>query len=647
MQNDNKLRALAQAYGIQTEYNELSGALNQATPDTLRALLGAMGVDASNENRVIDALSSRTAEQASCRLPFEYVVRSDQPTEIHLPEQSDWQLVSETGEVLANGRGDPHIILPALPVGYAVLTVRGKGWSETVFIPIRPARAPIFADKTWGWVTQLYGLRSRTNGGLGNYRDLAVAAQGLARGSAAFLGINPVHALGWAETEMISPYSPSHRGFFNTDHIATSESLGPTPCDGLIDYKAFRAKHRATLKKEFITFETMATDPDRRAFEQFLMESGTGLADFALFESLSELYGGDFRAWPAGAAADRNVIPPEKLRFHSWLQWRAELQIGNAHLGAKNAGLSSGLYLDLAVGARRGGAEVWMNRDTVAQGVSVGAPPDYLSPEGQSWDLAAYAPNKMAEQHYAPFRTLLAKLMRHCGLLRIDHALGLFRSFWIPDDGSPGAYVRQSFDTLLAIVAIEAHRQDCVVVGEDLGLVPDGFREKLNGAGLYSYSVWQYETYDDGWLRDAKDLQPFSLSCFGTHDTPTVAGFWAGRDLGLWKDLGWLTAEEEQPQQQRREHQRNSLRAHCSFGGDIAPKNLNQEINRQLISSPASIIACQLDDAFGVPDAQNLPGTVDEYHNWRLRCPEAVENLRQSEEITRVCDTMASPVNAS
>ncbi len=632
MHYDETLRNLAQAYGIYTEFHQFSGDLHHASPDTLRVLLGALGVDAENQDRASEALTAKQHEDSSRLIPREYVIRAGEPADIHVAQPCHWQLLNEAGDLLAEGHAEHVIHIPAQSVGYGFLHVDTNGLRQTAFMPIRPPAAPVLGQRDWGWVTALYGLRSNTNGGLGNFRDLKQAAQGLAQGGAGFLGINPVHALGWAETEMISPYSPSHRGFFSTDHIATTADLGPTPADTLVDYSTVRPLVRRALEAEFKTFGQKRSSGEQNAFAGYLKDGPEGLSEFAHFEALSEVYGGDFRQWPS-AATQAGQVDPERVKFHSWLQWRAETQLAEAHQSARSAGMSQGLYLDLAVGSRRGGAEVWMNQSTIAKGVSVGAPPDHLSPDGQSWDLAGYAPNRLAEEHYLPFRRLLSRMMQHCGILRIDHALGMLRSFWAPDDGNPGTYIAQSFETLLAIVTIEAQRNGCAIIGEDLGLVPDGFRERLHNSGLYSYSVWQYETYEDGWLYHANDLRSFSLSCFSTHDTPTVAGFWTGRDLDHWDRLGWIDESDQANQRNRREHQRNSLRAHCEFEGDIAPKELNLKIGEKLAGSQVALVACQLDDAFGVIEAHNLPGTVSEHDNWQRRCPEAVENFHTSQEI--------------
>ncbi|MDN3720551.1 4-alpha-glucanotransferase [Roseibium salinum] len=214
------------------------------------------------------------------------------------------------------------------------------------------------------------------------------------------------------------------------------------------------------------------------------------------------------------------------------------------------------------------------------------------------------------------------------------------RSYWLPDDGSPGGYVSQPFEALLAVITIEAWRSGCVVVGEDLGLVPAGFREGLNGAGLYSYAVWQYEADDGGWLSAPEDLRPFSLACFSTHDTPTLAGFWHGIDIEWWQRIGWLPAGEAESRHGLRAHQRNSLRAHCGIGQETDIRRISAAIHNRLARSPAALVALQLDDLFGVIEAQNLPGTIDQHPNWRRRFPVAVEQFPAAGPLARIRDLM-------
>ncbi|WP_425072454.1 4-alpha-glucanotransferase [Sagittula sp. S175] len=618
------LRALATAHGIHAGFHDLGGTYREALPETLRALLRAMDVAAGTEAEATEALADLRAGQMARHLPLEEVLTEGTPLTLP-PPATTWTVVDEAGEIAAEGKGG--IALPALPLGYYTLHATGDGWQEDCFLLVRPAHgAPAVEDLTgrpkgWGVVGALYGFRSETNGGLGSFADLSEAATALARTGAQFLGINPIHAIGWTAVDLLSPYSPTHRGFLNTDHIALP-GLGPTPPDDLIDYRAFRTRHRAALEARFAQTDDGAP----------IVADLPGLDDFATYEALSERYGDDFRTWPAdlrqpGAKATHAAGP--RTRLHAWAQAEAERQLDRAAQTARDA-MGLGLYLDLAVGPRPGGAEPWMNPDTIARGVSIGAPPDHLNPEGQSWNLAAHAPRRLAAARYRPLRQMLSYLMKRAGILRIDHALGLTRSFWQPDDGSPGGYITQPFASLLAVIAIEARRAGCIVIGEDLGLVPAGFREAMNGAGLLSYAVWQYETHDDGTLLPPEDLRPFALSCFGTHDTPTITGFWHGTDIAWWHAMGWQSRAKTQRRLEARADQRHGLRGLCGIAPDARPAQVTAAIHRRLADAPSRLTALQLDDLAGQVEAQNLPGTITEHPNWRRRLPISVSALAEA-----------------
>lgn len=646
MNSDDKLRLLAQEWGIQLEYDGWCGHRQICEPPTLRALLSALGIEAHSDAAISDGLRAHQAAVSARHLPHEHVALAGASVEIAAPSACEWHVLDAEGNEVQAGRSDTEITPQALPVGYFTLVVKGADWSEEVFILSRPDAAPDIAalagtQTGWGVSGALYALRSASNGGLGNYTDLASAMASLGQSGALFFGINPIHALGWAANDTISPYSPSHRGFLNIDHIATGGGLGPSPADTLVDYAGFRARHRVALEAEYGRFQRSAAPSSTSAFRSFCEREGAELAQFARFETTSEHHGSDFRDWPAHLRDPGGSKAGPRNTFHKWLQWQAETQIESAQRTAREGGMALGLYLDLAVGARQGGAEVWMHQDIVAHGVSIGAPPDHLSPGGQSWTLAAYAPNKLSNNRYEPIRSLLSKLMAKAGIIRIDHVLGLMRSFWVPDDGSPGGYVKQPFDSLLAVVAIEAWRNRCLVVGEDLGLVPPGFRERLNGSGLYSYAVWQYETEGDGGLRPARHMRPFSMTCFGTHDTPTIHGFWRGRDIEWWRKLGWLTAEQAEANHGNRAQQRNSLRQHCNVPPSATQGDIRKAIHTGLAQSPAALATVQLDDVFGCEDSQNLPGTINEHPNWRRRLPVAVEDFATSPAIAETSALMA------
>lgn len=634
---DDRLRQLAQAQGVYLDFFDLHGVRHEAPPDTLRALLKALGTDASTPARVTEALDA----QAPRGLPEEVIAFAGQGLALPVEAPCHWSLLDETGALIADGHATDRIDMPPLAVGYCDLVVETKGACLTTFVMVRPRRAPELAaeagrGRCWGTTGALYGLRSRQNGGIGSYADLGAVAATFGRAGAQFFGVNPLHALGWAMDEIISPYSPSHRGMFNIDHIAPKGGLGPTPDAELIDYADARKRQRAALEAEF----RQQRDP---AFLSWAKTCSEETRHFAQFEAVSETHGHDFRTWPAALRSpgpEARKAAGTRAEFHLWLQWLAETQIDAAQRAATGAGMGLGLYLDLAVGPRPDGAEVWMNADTIATGVSIGAPPDHLSPEGQSWALAAHAPGPLARARYAPLRAMLRRLMAKCGLLRIDHALGLLRSFWLPDDGSPGGYITQPLEQLLAVITIEAHRAGCLVVGEDLGLVPDGFREAMNGSGLYSYAVWQFETDHDGEVLAVDTLPPHSLACFGTHDTPTLQGFWYGVDIEWWQRVGWLSERDRAARHAQRARQRASLRAVGSLPSDATPTGIADRIHGELARSPAALVSVQMDDVFGALEAQNLPGTIDEHPNWRRRLGVPIEAMDRDAALGHVARVM-------
>jgi 4-alpha-glucanotransferase len=635
---DRSLRALAQAQGIYLDFFDLHGARHETSPETLRALLKALGTEADSPAQVSEALDTQTASTG----PTEVIAMAGDPITVPIASSSDWSLVSEHGDIVAEGHASGVIDLPRLRVGYYDLHISGAQPGQR-FVMVRPHRAPDLVsalrhDTCWGTAGALYGLRSATNGGLGNYGDLGAIAATFGQAGAQFLGVNPLHALGWAMEEIISPYSPSHRGMFNIDHIAVERGLGPTPDADLIDYAAFRQRHRAALEAQFKT-------RDKAAFAAWSATCSEETRQFAEFEAISETHGHDFRTWPIalqtpGAAARKAA--GKRAEFHLWLQYLADTQIDAAQRDACASGMALGLYLDLAVGPRPDGAEVWINADTIARGVTIGAPPDHLSPEGQSWALAAHAPGPLAEARYAPLRSMLRRLMAKCGVLRIDHALGLLRSYWLPDDGSPGGYITQPLESLLAVITIEAHRAGCLVVGEDLGLVPDGFRDAMNTAGLYSYAVWQFEANHLGELLPADTLPPYSLACFGTHDTPTLNGFWHGTDIEWWQRVGWLSSGDRTSRHHHRAKQRASLRDVCDIPDSAEIGDIADAIHRGLAQSPAALVSVQMDDVFGELEAQNLPGTINEHPNWRRRLSIPVEGMKQSTALRHISEVMTS-----
>lgn len=662
MTADTLLADLAALAGILTDFHDLQGQQRITTPDTQRALLAANGIAARTEAEVRESLATHLARTHDRWFPEEIIIDSNRAQQLGFGLGATWHLRSDDSETdrqtdgetnCAEGQAGDAIALPALTSGVYEMTAHVAGRTETIRVIAAPPRLPSLETLTgrsriWGLNLALYGLRSARNCGLGDFTDLGDAARAAARHGAAFVGINPVHNMGFCD-DAISPYSPSHRGYLNASHIAPDAIAGLAGsgraaallAEAAPDFAALRtswdvqygphkARHNALLDALFAAFTADAPDHIRAGFESFVQAGGAQLASFARFEALSELHGPDWRDW-----RQTQDPAPERIWFHLWLQWVADAQLHAAQDAARDAGMPLGLYLDLAVGPRRGGAESWCEQDTIARDVSIGAPPDHLSPGGQNWDLAAFSPHRLRAHNYRPLRRILANIMRRAGMVRIDHVLGLNRSFWLPDDGNPGGYIRQPFEALLALIRIEAERHGTLVVGEDLGLVPAGFRDTMRGCGFYGYSVLQYERDGQGRFRDAHNDAAQVLSCFATHDTPTIRGFEIGRDIDWWHRLGWI--DDAAATQARADRTRD-----VADLTDRAPAaDFTTGIHTLLAQSPAGLVTTQLDDILRHEETQNLPGTIDEHPNWRRKYAVPVDDLASDARLCAVGQVMA------
>ncbi|MCB2128712.1 MAG: 4-alpha-glucanotransferase [Rhodobacteraceae bacterium] len=659
---ENPLHALAEAKGILAVFHDQAGNAHWTSDDTRRALLRAMGIPAETETAAQQSLDAHRAEAARRIAPLEYVVVAQHPAGIPVTRPCVWVLVDEAGAEVGSGMADGLVSLPPLETGVYWLHLTAGDEEQATLVPAAPEKLPTIApqtgmDRIWGATAALYGLRSARNLGVGDYSDLRCLAETFGDAGASFVGINPIHNWGWASPDTASPYSPSHRGFLNTVHIAADNIPGLAGNEDaetlvgqvragidrdatMVNYSAHAARQKPLLRNLFVLFKNAAREDHKAAFAAHRQSGGEQLRRFATYEALSAIHGGNWHSWPAELrdpeTIPANAVGADDLEFHAWLQWVATVQLMEA---ASASRMPLGLYLDLAVGARRDGAEAWMEQGSVAQGVSIGAPPDQLGPDGQNWQLTAFTPAGSASSGYRNFRYVLRQTMQAASVLRIDHILGLNRSFWIADDGSPGAYVQQSLTTLLALVRIEAHRANCIVVGEDLGLVPDGFRETLAAGGFYGYSVLQFEKEGDGSFRDPGRLRAQSLACFATHDTPTLHGYCAGRDIFWWHRLGSIDSGQADWYYGAR---RAEIAALVPAGSQPGPA-----IHARLAYSPVAMIAVQLDDVLGEIEAQNLPGTIDEHPNWRRIYTVAVTDLDDEPALDELAQMMRNAGRAS
>lgn len=626
--------------GVKPDYRGFEGQTVHVSREARIAVLNAMDFDIASEADAEDRLSQLVSDAASRPTPCEIIVEAGQASTVPAARQVEWRLEAEdTREILASGADNHQIVLPPLPLGVHRLIISVKSREFTTWVLARPPRATSVEDRAgqkrvWGVTAALYGL---TDGGatrLGDYSLLGDYAAALAGHGADFIGINPIHAMGQSRPDdVISPYSPSHRGFLNTWYIACGAKTA-TPASDLIDYSAALDANAAALSAEFETFRNLPDDaPDVRALEAFAKGAGEAAHDYAVFDALSLRLGPDWRDWPAGfrthdaamlAAFERDHL--EAIYMSKWAQWRADAQLREAQARATDAGMRIGLYLDLAVGPRLGGAETWAKGSSLVTDATLGAPPDPLGPSGQSWGLAPQSPVRCREEGYAGFSALLRAVMRHAGMIRIDHVLGLMRSFWIPESGDEGAYVEYPFDALLAVVAIESARSGTIVIGEDLGLVPAGLRDKLAASSIYGLDVLQYMRTKEGGFEDTSGARELAACAFATHDTPTINGFFAATDARLRHGFAGLDDASLDAAVIDRETAKKSL-------GDGDPVD---EIHQRLAKARSAIAAVQLDDVAGTKAQQNLPGTIDEHPNWRRTAPFSVQDIETSTAFARL-----------
>ncbi|BDA86254.1 4-alpha-glucanotransferase [Aureimonas sp. SA4125] len=527
--------------------------------------------------------------------------------------------------------------------------------------------------RVWGVACQLYSLRSRRNLGMGDFEDLANFAQIAGQAGAAFVGVNPLHALFMADCGRFSPYSPSTRRFLNPLYIAIDRLSGgpdaterlfaesPEAFDGLngdlVDYPAVGRLKNCLLRDIFAArLEKIRADT---SFEAFCAGGGEALRNFALFEAISARmvaagYHAGWHSWPedyqtrdADAVYQFEAEAPDDLLFHLWLQYQAEEQLAEAQKRARSAGMSIGLYLDLAVGVAPDGAETWADPALTVGAARVGSPPDMFNSAGQDWGLAPLSPLALAERDFRPLGDAFDALTRNAGAVRIDHAMGLARLWWIAEgqNSAGGGYVRYPLGKMIDTIAEASQRNNCLVIGEDLGTVPTGFRATMTEAGVLSYRVLYFERREVEFLPTAA-YPEMSLACVSTHDLPTLKGWWLSSDIELRLETGTQSEERTVETREERRRDRRMLivaleeagllpeRFHrVASGEDTLPPDLTQDladaVHRFVARAPSLLVTVQVEDMIGAVLQPNLPGTTDQYPNWRIRLEVELEDLAE------------------
>lgn len=524
--------------------------------------------------------------------------------------------------------------------------------------------------RAWGVFCQLYELNSDRNWGIGDFADLAELARICGAAGADFLGVNPLHALFLAEPDRRSPFSPSNRRFFNPLYIAPDllpgcpdddEARAALRENSLIDYPAVAQAKLAALRDIF------EADPfgagDRDTFDSFVEEGGEALRLHAVFEVISARmmqagHGAGWPGWPeemrdprSAPVRDLAEREADEVRFHLWLQWICDLQLRAAERAAREAGMRIGLYLDLAVGEAPDGSSTWSGAAAALEGVTVGAPPDLFAAEGQNWGLSAPSPAALDAAGFAPFREMLDAQLRHAGALRIDHVMGLWQLFLVPEGVSAreGAYLRSPFAAMLRVLAELSHKDRAIVIGEDLGTVPEGFREVMEAARVLSYRVLYFEQDETGFVPPAR-YPRMAMACLSTHDLPPMAAWWHGIDIELRRMHGILDEERSDADAQHRHSERKALLRALEEAGlpdpeqDPAEDTLALEAlvaaYRFVARTPTLLAAVRLADLVGPEMPTNLPGTLDEHPNWRPRAPVPIGEIAAHPAFAAVTEAM-------
>ena len=682
------LLALAERYGVVPDYRDFRGGHRHVTAATLVAVLGALGVDASSPERVDVALENVENEVWRRMLPPVMVLRSGAAgrVAVHVddgaPVEAWIELDRESGgghRPLAqldvyvaprtvDGRlvGRATVELPDdLPLGWHTMVAESGKTAARCAVVVTPDRLQLVRGlderRAWGFMAQLYSVRSEQSWGIGDLADLRdVAWLAGRRTGADFLLINPLHAAEPVTPLTPSPYLPSTRRFVNPIYLRVEEipetAYLPVAERSLVEWQAEAARPLSTdpgpidrdavWEAKKVALEVVFAAPRSRArqarFDAFRAEQGEGLEDFATWCALTEHFGG--QEWPL-EVQDRHSDAVQWLRteladritLHCWLQWVADEQLAAAQADALQAGMRLGIMHDLAVGVHPEGADAWAMVDVLAQGVSVGAPPDMYNQQGQDWSQPPWRPDALARAGYRPYREMLRTVLRHAGAIRIDHIIGLFRLWWIPQGrgARDGAYVRYDHEALIGILCLEAYRAGAVVIGEDLGTLEPWVRDYLSDRGILSTSVLWFEREGDA-FRPPEQYRRLTLATVTTHDLPPTAGYLAGEHVELRERLGLLTEPVEAVRADARAERSEMLELlgrRGLVGADPSERQVIEAMHRLVLASPAVLVGVSLADAVGERRAQNQPGTDTEYPNWKVPLADSAQRLVMVEDL--------------
>jgi 4-alpha-glucanotransferase len=707
------IERLATLRGIGDAYHNYRGELKFFSLQTKAGILRAMGCAVDDERELAAEISRAealrwrkllpmVAASHGARIGFDINVTAHEfgasmVWRVDLENGSQLQGVTSTADCAEVWRGEVagswitrrRFELDAdLPCGYHEFEARiSGGGSDRCLLIVSPPTcfepaAVVAGARLWGVAVQLYTLRSRDNWGIGDFHDLQLLIRWMAACGAAYIGLNPLHALAPADPARSSPYSASSRHFLNVLYIAVPDVPEFGECaaarrrlaDLEVGARLQKLRERshvdycgvADLKFEILALlyqefrnRHLSKDSERaRGFHAFVAQRGAALQLHARFDALDRYFRATTAAksgwmsWPqeyrdvSGTAAARFALEhPAEVEFYSYLQWLAHEQLSGAQALTRELGMPIGLYGDYAVGANPSGSETWVDQARYSLGAEIGAPPDPLALKGQGWGIPPQDPAAMQAQRLQGFIHLIRNNMRYYGALRLDHVMSLFRLWWVPAGASPtdGAYVHYPLGQLLTILSLESTRASCLVVGEDLGVVPDEVRQAMPEFGLYHYKVLLFEK-TAGRFRRPDEFVRRALATVTTHDMPTLRSYWEGRDIELRRRLNlYPSAEMEEEIVRERALDREMLLSALREQGlsPAAPstpfepftEDLAHALHLYLARTPTVLVALQIEDLLGMIDPVNVPGTDAEYPNWQRKLSVDIEDMAARSDI--------------
>lgn len=680
--SDAQLEILAARAGLAVDWIDANGRAQKVSPAVLRSVLTGLGHPAGSAQEIDASLLQLQEAQQNHQLPP--LITADVGASLDLSRYFEagtpCEIKLEDGATL-NLNLDADAKLPGMvPVGYQHVSIQDQHFT----LAVAPARCYSVADavddptpRAWGLSAQLYALRRPGDGGFGDTQALEELARVAGERGAEAIAISPMHAMFSSDTGRYSPYSPSSRLFLNSLYAAPGTILGERALRTAIDATGLTNQLRTLEEQPLIDWPVAAQakqkilralydgfsqgeHPLHEDFSSFRHTSGEALENHCRFEALQAERAArgeslDWRQWPEEWRDPRSTAlahfaeeNADEIGFHAFCQWLIARCLERAQSAARSSGMGIGLIADLAVGADGGGSQAWSRQDELLASLTVGAPPDILNRSGQGWGISAFSPEGLVRNGFRAFIEMLRANFAHAGGLRIDHVMGLQRLWVIPNDAPPsdGAYLYYPVDDLLRLLALESHRHQAIVLGEDLGTVPDGLREKLSARSILGMRVLLFEQ-DNTHFKPILDWPDNALATTSTHDLPTLNGWWHGHDIDWNARLDLIDSHTEMDWRKHREREREGLRHVLNQD----PQNFREEHRetdqvldasvRFLGHTRAPLVLLPLEDALGIEEQANLPGTIDTHPNWRRRLAQQSQALLDDPDAARRLEILA------